>query len=89
MQYGFIGLFLAYLYCLDHFLGEWLKSTYEWISEAAHNIGMVELSYTISSLGHNALNGAGMFVTALVLSCLTVALIGTETFEEIESNASI
>ncbi len=83
-----VGIFILYLYCLNHFLGRWLTSFYEGIAGLSNNIGMVELANTINALGYQSLHGSGVFITSIVLTVITVSIVGTEFFEEVDANVN-
>lgn len=77
-MYVFAAVFFIYVYCLDNFLGDWIKAGYKWLADVTAWMGMVQLSYTIDSLGYQALHGSGLFITAGVFTFLTSCLIGAE-----------
>ena len=87
-MYTIVGLFFVYLYCLDTFLGEWLKYVYSALSEFSNDIGFWQLGNTIDSLGYQSINGGGMFATAIILSLVTSGLLGREFLQELDARAN-
>lgn len=87
-MYAHVAIFFVYLYCLDNFLGDWMQSFFLWVSDLVDSMGMMQLSYTIDSMGYEVLNGKGFFITAGVLTVLTACIVGTKNLQELEQGSN-
>jgi len=85
-MYTTFTFFIVYIFCLDGFLGDWMKALYANVANGFYYLGMNGLAVDVEVFGFQSLHGTGYFISAAVLAVLTSMLLGERTISEIEPN---